>query len=134
MKRVVSLVLSILIFSMPVLASAASSYSDLIGLINDQVESMYNGANSAPQQTQAVAFGTMYMLQVIESEIDTDRSRTENVSSLVSSLTDSMSSAKGADQVSSLVFMEVLQFWGLSLTRRIQRGFIIPSLKIQWIP
>ena len=63
---------------------------------------MYDGANSAPQQTEAVAFGTMYMLQVIESEIDTDRTRTENVSNIVSNLSDAMASAKGADQVSSL--------------------------------
>ena len=103
MRKMISIMLVIgIALSCAVNGIAASGFSDIISSINDSVEDMYNSAESAPQQTQAMAFGAMYMLYILESEIDTDRSRTSLVSDLVSSITDSASSAEGAPQVSAL--------------------------------
>ncbi len=83
--------------------ACASSYTDdRIETVNELVEQMYDAAESAPQQTESMALGTMYMLSVINQETDSSQARADRVTELVSSITESLSDLDGAPQVSSL--------------------------------
>lgn len=100
MKKAVSFALVFMLIlscSAPALATTSA-----IDSIDSLVIDMYKDAESAPQQTSAVAFGSMYMLNFIVRDVCTSQSRIDAISDIVSKITDSVQSVDGAPQVSAL--------------------------------
>ena len=100
MKRKLSLILFFAVLFTCVAPEKAAA-TGAIDSIDSIIIDMYNDSESAPQQTSAVAFGSMYMLSSIVNST-CSRSRREAVSDIVKSITDSVGSVDGAPQVSAL--------------------------------
>ena len=82
----------------PTKAIAASA----VGSIDTIIIDLYNDSESAPQQTSAMALGSLYMLYFIIGNTCEDQNRIDAVSELVSSITDTVGEFDGAPQVSAL--------------------------------